>query len=375
MAIYMDLSLQQQQQRTTMDTEESLPRPAQAFIERRKELARLATFRNWPQLMHPNLSKGLLAKQGFSYTGESDKVKCDTCLLEIDSWTPDMNPLEEHQRRNPQCPLARRQSLLLFHTGMTSSHLTQRNLNEPLSLDLDEPSFSVIKTSPASDIEHDSNEEDHYTSNEQRRFLLTVPPKLLDQLRAKTFSNWPLITPNAQDMVLGGWCYTNLADRVVCLHCHIMFHKWTSDDRPYEIHERVSPSCPFVQAAKRKSIDLSQSKIKVTTKPTTQVTPEPINTAYATVTCRYETFAKWPDATNASTPSIEKFVNAGFFYTGEQLIIHQRMSYAYFFLIQANKQLSDASFATAPYETGRRETIQTSNMLVGIPNADTFDKY
>ena len=326
MSIHMDLSLQQQQ-RVIMDTEESILRPSQVFNERRKELARLATFRNWPQLIHPKLSKGLLAKQGFSYTGENDKVKCDTCLLEIDSWTPDMDPLEEHQRRNPGCPLARRQSLLFSYTGMISSHPNQRNLNESLLSALDEPSFSMVNTSHASDTEQDSNEEDPHTSNEQRQFLRTVPPKLLDQLRAKTFSNWPLITPNAQDMVLGGWWYTNIGDRVLCLHCHVMFRKWTNVDRPYDLHEEVSPSCPFVQIAKRKSIDLSKSKIQVTTKPTTQVMPEPINGAYASVTRRYETFATWPDATKASSPSIEKFVNAGFYYTGKPLIVQQRMNY------------------------------------------------
>ena len=82
------------------------------------DLYRLATFRQWKTNTQCNVSPALLAKVGFSYTGKGDKVRCDACSLEIDSWKPGMDPKQEHMERNPQCPFVLDQSEIFSKNGI-----------------------------------------------------------------------------------------------------------------------------------------------------------------------------------------------------------------------------------------------------------------
>ena len=304
---------------TSMDIEQSTSRPPLVSSDRQPELRRLATFRPWKQDMPLNFSKSLLAKLGFSYTGEQDKVKCDGCQMEIALWRSKVNLQEEHQRCSPQCPFVMINSHFFVQTGTTSSHLIEKMKIEPCFVGLEQSRVPVTTISSPEETEETADEEDPNTSNELRIFLRTVSEKALDQLRERTLSNWPLITPNAHDMARAGWWYTNIQDRVICIHCHAMCHKWTDSDLPFDLHEQISPSCPFVQATKKQSVNSSKSQLKITTKPKTQVMPEPINTPYAPASHRYQTFQKWPERQADSLPSIESFVDAGFFYTGKLL--------------------------------------------------------
>ena len=68
------------------------------------ELYRLSTYRPWRSNTHSHLSPAILSKAGFSYTGKADRVKCETCDLEIESWTTDMDPIQEHMEQRPNCP-------------------------------------------------------------------------------------------------------------------------------------------------------------------------------------------------------------------------------------------------------------------------------
>ena len=67
------------------------------------DLYRLATYRDWKRNTECNVSPALLSKVGFSYTGKGDRVRCDACSLEIDSWKPGMDPKQEHMQRSPMC--------------------------------------------------------------------------------------------------------------------------------------------------------------------------------------------------------------------------------------------------------------------------------
>lgn len=79
-------------------------RTALRHIRRTKpDLYRLATYRQWKTNTQCNVSPAVLSKVGFSYTGKGDKVRCDKCGLEIDSWKPGMDPKQEHMERSPKC--------------------------------------------------------------------------------------------------------------------------------------------------------------------------------------------------------------------------------------------------------------------------------
>jgi Inhibitor of Apoptosis domain/Zinc finger, C3HC4 type (RING finger) len=67
---------------------------------------RLASFRRkkceWP---HSFLSPEILADAGFFYLMKSDKVMCAFCRSVLSQWRPWHEPLAEHFRHTPNCPL------------------------------------------------------------------------------------------------------------------------------------------------------------------------------------------------------------------------------------------------------------------------------
>jgi hypothetical protein len=84
----------------------------------KSELRRLATFRSCKEDIHPTLSKGLLAKAGFSYTESENKLKCDACGFEIESWTSDIDLIKEHMKQSLQCQFVLDRSDLVSDNGM-----------------------------------------------------------------------------------------------------------------------------------------------------------------------------------------------------------------------------------------------------------------
>ena len=66
------------------------------------EKSRLETFIGWPV---PYVDTRSLAKTGFYYTKEVDKVMCNFCGLGLGEWEALDVPLEEHKRFSSQCPL------------------------------------------------------------------------------------------------------------------------------------------------------------------------------------------------------------------------------------------------------------------------------
>ncbi|CAF0794077.1 unnamed protein product [Rotaria sp. Silwood1] len=156
-------------------------------------------------------------------------------------------------------------------------------------------------------------------------FIFSLSTETMDRARTYTLSNWPSITPSAQEMTYAGWWYTNIADRVICIHCDTMFHNWNDTDRPYEVHRLKSPQCFFVRSNEQKATN-NQRQLPVPI-PATNAVPNgqtivgAVHAEYAAVFRRHQTFHNWPEAQQASLPSIETFVDAGFFYTGDSTVV------------------------------------------------------
>jgi len=62
---------------------------------------RLLTFASWPRQMEPD--KTALARCGFVYAGEGDKVICFFCGLKMEQWDRTDNPWKEHFKASPNC--------------------------------------------------------------------------------------------------------------------------------------------------------------------------------------------------------------------------------------------------------------------------------
>ena len=62
---------------------------------------RLKTFYNWPKQMTPD--KHTLAKAGFLYTGQGDKVVCFRCGVGVYDWERTDDVWKEHKKWSPNC--------------------------------------------------------------------------------------------------------------------------------------------------------------------------------------------------------------------------------------------------------------------------------
>jgi hypothetical protein len=177
---------------------------------------------------------------------------------------------------------------------------------------------------------------DTFNETRENRFLNFLSSEIIDRSRTYTFLNWPSITPSAQEMALAGWWYTNIADRVICIHCDTMFHNWSETDRPYEIHRLKSPRCLYVRTKEEKGTANNNQRQIPVANPTINEMPNgqtivgAVHAEYSLVFRRHQTFQTWPEAEQSVLPSIESFVEAGFFYTGLVYLNYQRNFIVFF---------------------------------------------
>ncbi|XP_067425036.1 baculoviral IAP repeat-containing protein 1 [Emydura macquarii macquarii] len=68
------------------------------------EGVRLDSFKNWPQEAHADATA--LAKAGFFYTGERDKVQCFACGVCLEKWEEGDDPWKEHAKWFSHCKYA-----------------------------------------------------------------------------------------------------------------------------------------------------------------------------------------------------------------------------------------------------------------------------
>ncbi|CAF0969056.1 unnamed protein product [Adineta ricciae] len=283
------------------------------------DLCRLASFRQWKSNTQCNISAALLSKVGFSYTGQGDKVRCEACKLEIDSWKPGMDPRQEHMERSPQCPFVLEQSELFSKQDQAVSIL-----KSPIAR------TNVSRTDYRGYMDDGGGSQNLHRDSDQptieNLFIISLSTEIVDRARAYTFLNWPSITPSAQEMAYAGWWYTNITDRVICIHCDAMFHNWSETDRPYEVHRLRSPRCYYIRMNESKQPTSNLPPIPVANQtindtPNGQSIVGAIHAEYALVVRRHQTFDKWPGNGDTPLPSIESFVDAGFFYTGDKTIV------------------------------------------------------
>lgn len=297
------------QQIITLETPMEAPAASKSIndiINPNSSLIRLRSLQKWKGNPSTLVTRSLLARFGFSYDDEAEQVKCLACHLHVNPDMVDFHPRDEHLNRSPLCPFVV-QNPQLFQRAET-----QQNLQAVTTTMMNLPEMLPVEG---------SIETDGISSIDEVKFLSNKSSTSRYQLRLNTFSNWQLITPSGPEMAAAGFFYTNITDRVICLHCHVMLHKWTEADRPYEIHSLVSPMCPFVTSYKTEQMLSSSKKTKLSTDPPTQVLSSPVHEKFATIPHRLETFKTWPHTEVNPLPAPMALANAGFFYTGEKAFV------------------------------------------------------
>ena len=162
---------------------------------------------------------------GFRYTGDSDVARCEECGLEESNWALDVKPWTIHSTRSPHCPFVCRLRDEAF-SGAFSSLPRPTTTEQHRSLP-QKPAIINLQSPLNTSVEADSFQE------AQRR----------------TFLDWPHRSAiPIEDMCKAGLFACNIGDRVICIYCNSVFHKWTPYiDDPFETHKVLSPQCPYVK--------------------------------------------------------------------------------------------------------------------------------
>ncbi|XP_055327739.1 baculoviral IAP repeat-containing protein 7-like [Paramacrobiotus metropolitanus] len=172
---------------------------------------RLESFSRWPLTF---LSPSSLAVTGFFYTGVADRVRCAYCGGVLAQWAMGDNPIHEHRRHFPSCPMSRK------------SFIVQNQTSDLVGQDVCGLNFTVR-----------SAEDDP----------LYVPSMAEYRDRFGTFANWPedrIQSP--RDLALAGLFYTGRNDRVQCFYCGQQIERWDPQDDAWTEHAKWSPSCGYL---------------------------------------------------------------------------------------------------------------------------------
>ncbi|XP_041360693.1 baculoviral IAP repeat-containing protein 3-like [Gigantopelta aegis] len=170
---------------------------------------RYSTFQGW----NGEKSSLQLAISGFKYTGNDDKVVCETCGLQLYNWLESYDVIEVHRIHSPDCAYIRK------WFGQEIQPAPPREVG------------NGVESSP--------------------------PPKYPSyrsyQVRLSSYTWWPIKRDHQSParMAAEGFFYVGNSDRARCFQCGITLRDWDDEDCPLDAHVTWSPDCVFAQARKR----------------------------------------------------------------------------------------------------------------------------
>uniref|UniRef100_A0A4W6D843 Baculoviral IAP repeat containing 2 n=1 Tax=Lates calcarifer TaxID=8187 RepID=A0A4W6D843_LATCA len=155
----------------------------------RREQDRLDSFHSWTLSI---ITPGELAKAGFYYLGQGDRVACFSCGGQLSNWEPGDRAVSEHQRHYPNC--------------------------------------RFVRGDRADNVSNVSN-----------------PAMQQSEERLLTFVNWPSRIPVRPDQLAkAGFYYVGRNDDVKCFCCDGGLRCWESGDDPWVEHAKWFPRCEYL---------------------------------------------------------------------------------------------------------------------------------
>ena len=227
---------------------------------------------------------------GFIYDTNSERFRCQSCLLELSLENVAEDLYEWHAEQRPDCTFVR-------------NRLNSNDLKNPLVMETDN---SLIP---------------------QNYFLLE--PEKIKRARIRSFSKWPSKKrPTVDELTYSGFFCCNVNDRTMCIYCNKIFQGWKSTDDPIAVHRTYSPNCPYVIWMENDELHVNRSIINENNDGnTTNRTggrskwidySSPSHPRYSDITDRLRSFESWRDQ---AAPSVDLLVKAGFFYSGVENIV------------------------------------------------------
>ncbi|XP_054645503.1 baculoviral IAP repeat-containing protein 7 isoform X2 [Dunckerocampus dactyliophorus] len=185
----------------------------------RREGERLRTFQTWPT--DAPVTSGDLAKAGFFFLGQGDKVQCFCCGGVLRCWVHGDSPTAEHKRHFPTCS---------FILGRAVGNIP---LQGGSSDSVDGQLLSQLQ---------------RMTMDDQGTAGQAVYPEMeAEDSRLTTFHNWPTEASVQPDVLArAGFFYTGHGDNVKCFYCDGGLRNWEPGDDPWQEHAKWFPRCEFL---------------------------------------------------------------------------------------------------------------------------------
>ncbi|EDW80089.1 uncharacterized protein Dwil_GK23971 [Drosophila willistoni] len=250
-----------------------------------REDERLKTFDNWPLSW---LDKHQLAQTGMFYTNESDKVKCYFCEVEIGRWEPEDQPVPEHLRFSPNCPLLRRRTtnnvplnsdalerilppisydicgtndsgFEMREHAYPEGHIQLTQLMQSIGGGVNATTLSTSSSGPGLTTDLISSgggigngrDVQPEPCRPQASYFPEYPEYAVETARVRTFNDWPRhMKQKPQQLAEAGFFYTGVGDRVRCFSCGGGLKDWDENDEPWEQHALWLKDCRFVKLMK-----------------------------------------------------------------------------------------------------------------------------
>ncbi|KAF6035875.1 Iap2 [Bugula neritina] len=215
----------------TLDERESL------LVDERQ---RLKTFlANWPHEHKNGLSGAIMARNGFYYLNDSDRVQCVFCRGSIKDWSSGDDVLREHGVSFSFCRFIK--GIECGNRPYKSEKLCKEDL---ANIDVYPHSLGNTASSNTKDIEHDCEVLGISTN---RASTIRYAPYAS---RIRTFTKWPThCLVKAEDVCEAGFYYTGFSDSARCFYCSGNIRDWGPGDDPWTEHARF-PDCNFLLYAK-----------------------------------------------------------------------------------------------------------------------------
>ncbi|KAM6923759.1 E3 ubiquitin-protein ligase XIAP [Xenentodon cancila] len=167
-----------------------------------------------------------LARAGFYFTGNGDKVRCFSCQKTVENWYTGDTPIERHKQVSPSC------------TFLSCTHPTNCNR-------------SYHSPSTNGSIYNEAAEDMEYQLRtgavvDQTPYPMT-PNMASEETRFDSFSSWPLNSPvRPRDLAQAGLYYLGQSDQVQCFCCGGKLNGWEVGDNAWDEHAKHFPNCYYV---------------------------------------------------------------------------------------------------------------------------------
>ncbi|CAL8267879.1 unnamed protein product [Merluccius merluccius] len=184
----------------------------------RREQERLDSFHAWTLSI---ITPGELAKAGFYFLGQGDRVACFSCGGQLSNWEPGDRAVSEHQRHYPNCRFVR---------GDRADNVSLPAAPGPGAPTGGPWQLSGAAVVVASGLSNVSN-----------------PGMQQNEDRLLTFVNWPSRIPVRPDQLAkAGFYYVGRNDDVKCFCCDGGLRCWESGDDPWVEHAKWFPRCEYL---------------------------------------------------------------------------------------------------------------------------------